>query len=268
MNALYFARLASPQSILLPTLAGALVGALVVCLATWQATRTDVLAYRQEQGRVNRAPFWRRYYLDLGLAALCGVGYLELSQFGAATIRLQLGESADLLLLLTPALLLLAGALLMLRLMPLITRLVEGLAVRGRGLTPLLAMTQVERSPRQFTRSILLLTVTVGFALFALTFNASLPANTQDRIAYQVGADVRVTEQAAAINGSGATIQGLMSGLPGVQAVTQVYRTQRRPGKTRATRTGRRSNCWPLTRPPSPRWLAPPPGGLTMPATR
>ncbi len=237
-NALYFAQQVTVQSVLAPTLAGALVGALVVCLATWQATRSDILAYRRHQGRVTYAPFWRRYYLDLGLAVLCGVGYLELSQFGSATLRLELGESADLLLLLAPSLLLLAGALLVLRLVPLVTRLGEQLAARGRGLTPLLALTQVKRAPRQASRSILLLTVSVGFVLFALTFSASLRVNTQDRIAYQVGADVRVTEISAAVNGGGSTIQGLMARLPGAQAVTQVYRSQAETAPDQSTLNG------------------------------
>src|SRR6185437_16687788 len=104
--------------------------------------------FRREMARPARQPFWRRAYLDVGLALLCLVGYLDLSQFGGTTARLELGDQANSpLLLLTPALLLLAGGLLLLRLVPLASRVGMRLASRGRGLTTLLAFTQIERTP-------------------------------------------------------------------------------------------------------------------------
>src|SRR5262249_9113868 len=145
--------------------------------------------------RPTRAPFWRRYYLDLALAALCFVGYLELNQFGDVTTRQHLaGGGASPFLLVTPALLLLAGALLLLRLFPLSAALGARLAARGRGATSLLALAQVERSSGRYSRMTLLLVLAVGMGVFALTFDASLAVNAHDRATYAVGADVRITE--------------------------------------------------------------------------
>ncbi|HLY29581.1 MAG TPA: FtsX-like permease family protein, partial [Ktedonobacterales bacterium] len=90
VNASYFTQLANPKSVLLPALAGALSGVVVIGLSAWQTAQRDVLAFRREQGRSAGQPFWQRYYLDLGLVALCAVGYLELGQFGGASTRLQL----------------------------------------------------------------------------------------------------------------------------------------------------------------------------------
>src|SRR5207302_1870973 len=83
----YLLGLATPQTVIVPAVAGALLGVGAVIFATQQAARMDVLAFRREQGRSTREPLWRRYYLDLGLALLCAVGYFELSSYGSLGIR-------------------------------------------------------------------------------------------------------------------------------------------------------------------------------------
>ncbi len=222
----YFTQLASPQSVALPALAGALLGVIVICLSAWQAARLDVLAFRREQGRAARQPFWQRYYLDLLLVALCAVGYLELGQFGSASVRLQLGGASNLLLLLSPALLLLAGALLVLRLAPLGATLGERMATRGRGLIAMLSLAQVERTPSRYSRIILLLVLAVGLGLFALSFNSSLTQNSYDRSAYDVGANLRLKQFAPEPPGYGDVLAKTYLKLPNVTAVAPVYRTQ------------------------------------------
>src|SRR5262249_46844073 len=198
-----------------------------VSFSALQSARLDVLAFRREQGRASRQPLWRRYYLDLLLVVLCVVGYLELGQFGGVGTRVELGSQATSpLLLITPALLLLAGALLVLRIFPLGAGLGARLAARRRGMTPLLAFSQVERSPARYTRMTLLLMLAVGLGLFALTFDASLQHNVRDRVAYAVGADVRVGQSAGLGNGSDVTQEQRLLKLPGVLGLTPAYRTR------------------------------------------
>src|SRR5579859_481900 len=177
--------------------------AAVVCLgalalAALRAARLDVLAFRREQARSLRQPLWQRLYLDVGLAVLCVVGYVELNYFGGTAVSSLLGggASSDPLLLLAPGLLLLAGALLALRLFPLLVRGAARLAARGRGATGLLALIQMARSPLHYARLVLLLTLAVGLGLFTLTFSASLSQSQADQAGYQAGADFRVTESA------------------------------------------------------------------------
>ncbi|MGO8947391.1 MAG: ABC transporter permease, partial [Ktedonobacterales bacterium] len=139
VGANYLSQIASPGAVVVPAAVGGLLGAAVVGLSAWQSSRLDVLAFRREQGRSTRVPFWKRYYLDVLLAVLCLAGYLELSQFGGASTREELGGSTSPLLLLAPALLLLAGALLVLRLFPYGAALGSLLSAQRPGLTPLLA---------------------------------------------------------------------------------------------------------------------------------
>ncbi len=196
-------------------------------LATLRAARLDVLAFRREQARSLRQPLWQRLYLDVGLAVLCAVGYIELNYFGGAGVRDLLGGGAasDPLLLLAPGLLLLAGALLALRLFPLLVRGAARLAARGRGAISLLALIQMARSPLHYARLVLLLTLAVGLGLFTLTFSASLSQSQADRAGYQAGADFRVTESAPNSTPAAFEQQQTLAALPGVQAVSAARRT-------------------------------------------
>lgn len=223
----YFTQAANPRTVAIPALIGALLGVGAVAFSAYQSARLDVLAFRREQGRATRPPLWRRYYLDVALAVLCLIGYVELDQFGGVGTRQQLGSaSSSPLLLVTPALLLLAGALIVLRIFPMGAALGARIAARGKGLTSLLAFSQVERSPRRYSRMTLLLVLAVGLGLFALTFDASLQQNARDRATYTAGADVRIDVRYGEGNGRGTRFAQQLQKMPGVLGVAQAYRTE------------------------------------------
>ncbi len=226
VNPTYLARLASPSTVVAPALIGALLGLAAIIFSALQMARLDVLAFRREQGRQTRQPFWARYYLDLVLVALCAIGYLELGQFGGASVRAQLpGGSSSPLLLLTPALLLLGGSLLILRIAPLAASLGERLASRGRGLSAMLAFAQVERTPAKYLRMTLLLTLAVGLGIFAISFNASLQRNVYDTASYTTGANLRMTQNFPEPQVIASRIKAAYLSQPGVKTVAPVYRT-------------------------------------------
>ena len=225
-GASYITNIASPQLVILPAIIGGVLGVAVVTFSAWQAARLDVLAFRREMARPSRKPFWRRAYLDVGLALLCLVGYLELGQFGGTETRLILGSQGNSpLLLITPALLLLSGGLLLLRLFPLAAGLGARIASRGRGIISMLAFAQIERTPARYSRMTLLLVLAVGLGLFALTFDASLKQNVHDRTTYAAGADVRLMlNPQINTKDTGSYIAHLKT-MPGVTNATALYRT-------------------------------------------
>jgi ABC-type lipoprotein release transport system permease subunit len=225
LTSAYLARVAQPALVLAPAIIGAVLGIAVVTLYALQTARLDMLALRREAARPSHQPFWRRTYLDVGLALLCAVGYLELGRFGGAQTRLNLGATANSpLLLLTPALLLLAGGLLLLRVIPLAARAGARLASRGRGFTSMLTFAQIERTPDRYARMTLLLILAVGLGLFALTFEASLAQNVQDRTAYAAGADFRLTANRHMSASQTTAYLTYLKTLPGVVGVTSLYR--------------------------------------------
>ena len=225
-GASYITSIASPQLVILPAIIGGVLGVAVVTFSAWQAARLDVLAFRREMARPSRKPFWRRTYLDVGLALLCLVGYLELGQFGGTQTRLDLGSQANSpLLLITPALLLLSGGLLLLRLFPLAAGLGARIASRGRGIVSMLAFAQIERTPSRYSRMILLLVLAVGLGVFALTFDASLKQNVHDRTTYAAGADVRLMLNPAIDRKDAGSYVSHLKTMPGVTNATALYRT-------------------------------------------
>src|SRR5487761_2004360 len=226
VGSVYLARLASPGSVVGPALLGALLGVGAIAVSAFQTARMDVLAFRREQGRQSRQPFWARYYLDVILAALCAGGYLELGQFGDTSVRAQLpGGASSPLLLVSPALLLLAGPLIPLRLAPLAAALGERITARGRGFSAMLAFAQVERTPAKYLRMTLLLTLAVGLGIFAISFNASLTRNVSDSASYSVGASMRIAQRFTEPQSFATKLQSIYQAQPGVRAVTPVYRT-------------------------------------------
>lgn len=226
----YVARSLSLRHALLPAGVGATLSVVALGLAAWQAARMDALTFRREQGRSARIPFWKRYYLDLGLAVLCIAGYMELATFGGLATRTQLaGQSGasqfDIIQLAAPTLMLLAGALLVQRVTPLLLRLGAWLTMRGRGMTGMLAFAQVSRASSAFNRLTLLLTLAVGLGLFALTFQTTLARGATDDAYYLTGADERlVIKPPSAGTQSTLGYATQFARLAGVESVTAMYR--------------------------------------------
>lgn len=224
---LYLAGVARPGDALLPAGVAALLGYAALVLAASRAARRDVLAFRREAGRQQHPPLWRRLYLDVVLAGVCALGYLDLAQFGSTDTRLSLGNLANSpLLFLTPALLLLAGALLMLRLLPLVAHQGVRRASGFRGLIALLAFTSIARAPSRHARVALLLTLAVGLGVFALAYDATLTQNANDRASYQAGADFRLTVSSGVGAQELPLLQSEIADLPDVAGTTSVYRGQ------------------------------------------
>ena len=91
-------------------------------------------------------------------------------------------------LVLLPVLVALAGALLVARLFPALLRLGERPAATA-GVSLRLALLSLVRSPGVASVAVACLTVTVGMAVFALTYRATLAANQRDAAAHAVPLD-------------------------------------------------------------------------------
>lgn len=223
----YLAQVAAPATAVGPAVAGALLGLGTVVLAVRRAARLDVLAFRREQGRYARRSVWRRYYVDVQVAVVCVLAFVDLGMFGGLGAREQVGSSTQSpVLLAAPGLLLLAGALALVRVFPYAVELGVRLAARMRGATALLAFAQVARNPVGPSRLTLLLALAVGLGLFGLVFDSSLSRNAADRASYTAGADLRLIQGSAEPGAMDQRLQSRLRALPGVQSLTPAYRDQ------------------------------------------
>jgi putative ABC transport system permease protein len=194
-------------------------------LSIGRAVRLDTLATRREASRSTHRPFWQRLRLDVVaiLISLLAFGFSTyITTPGIVDVRVRV-------LLLPPAtligtaLLLLGLALLFLRYFPVLLRLIARLAALNRGASPLLALAQLARSPRQTLRMTLLLTLAVAFTIFAFAFNASQAQRLSDATAFQVGSDFNGLIPAAVLTRNAEQQETGYQHLPGVISATIGY---------------------------------------------
>jgi putative ABC transport system permease protein len=159
------------------------------------AARHSIVTYKQEVARSTRPPFWQRWFIDFLILGIAGYGYYLLS--GRQSI-LTLGEAGDVfsdpLLLLVPAIFIFSASLVFLRIFPL---LIEGLSRIGSrffSISVMLGLRQIGRMPGQYTRLVLLLTLTLALGTFAASVAKTLDRNYNDRVFYQIGSDLLLVE--------------------------------------------------------------------------
>ncbi len=201
---------------------------LALIIAISRAARLDVLAMRRETARSTRRPLWERLNLDIVAAIIMLVGY-GVAYYVTSSDVLDVQVR---LLLLTPlrvvgaAFLFIACMLLFLRFFPLLLRLGAKLAMRSRGASPMLALAQMARAPRQSIRMTLLLAFATAFAIFSLIFAASQNQHILDVSLYQGSADFSGTIASGPI--PGVELQertALYDRIPGVTSATLGYAT-------------------------------------------
>ncbi len=171
----------------------ALIGWLALAIPAIPAARRSIIALRQGAARPAGSPAWQRSYLDVILAILALVAFVQLQRQGTVLQQIRGRFEIDPFLLVAPLLVLVAGALLFLRLYPLALGLARRWTERLRGLPLNLALVQLTRNRAASTRLVVLLSLAVALGLFAQTFGATLALNQQQRAGYTVGASGRAT---------------------------------------------------------------------------
>lgn len=186
---------ANPLQVVVGLLGFALLATTVavatMVIAVTRTLRLDVLMVRREAARSTHRPLWQRLNLDVIAAVVALVG------FGLSTYvtNARILDVRSALLLSAPLTLLgavfffIGGILLLLRLFPVLLQRSTGLATRSRGAASLLAVAQMARSPRQYIRMSMLLTLASAFAIFTLICISSQSQRVIDVAAYQSGAD-------------------------------------------------------------------------------
>lgn len=207
--------------------AAAAAGALSVVLLVLPAA-LSARAFAQEQGARSRQEtrtFGQRLGLDVVLLAITGIALWQLRLYGAPITRSVQGElGLDPLLVAAPAIGMVAGGVLALRMLPLLAQAVEATVSRGRGFLAALGARQLARRPLRYTRSALLLVLSVSMGVFALSYAATWGGSQRDQATYQAGADVRMPARSARAGTPTWALAGALADLPAVAAATPVER--------------------------------------------
>lgn len=190
-----------------------------VLLPTARTVR-DRRAVARLRSRVARFAGAQRFGVDLALAAVAVLGWLQLRQYRSPVTG---GSGVDPVLILAPVAMTVAAALLALRLLPLLARVIDPLARRGRGLVLPLGGWQIGRRAARHAGPALVVTLALAVAALSSTALAVLDRGDRDQAAFQVGADLRV------VPGDGvapAERRAAYEALPGAEAVTPVITSE------------------------------------------
>ncbi len=160
---------------------------------------------------------------DIALVLLAAGAAWQLAHYSAPVTTGVSGDiGIDPVLVAAPVLALTAGTLVMLRLLPLLIRLTERLAARGRGITVPTAAWMIGRRGMRQAGSALLTVLAVALAVVALAQTASWRQSLRDQAAFSLGADTSVVLPPAAPLPLG-QVAGLTAA-PGVQDAVPVIR--------------------------------------------
>lgn len=136
---------------------------------------------------------------DIALVLLAAGAAWQLSQYSApVTTGISGFIGIDPVLVAAPVLALTAGTVVMTRLLPLLIRLAERLAARGRGITVPVAAWMIGRRTMRQAGSALLTVLAVATAVVAIVQAASWQLSIRDQAAFSVGASEQLTLPSAA----------------------------------------------------------------------
>lgn len=201
-----------------------------VLLPTVRVVR-DRQAVSRLRLRVGRFAGAQRVGADVVLGAVAVLGWLQLRQYRSPVT----GDGVDPVLVFAPVVMTTAAALLVLRLLPLLTRAVDPLARRGRGLVLPLGGWQIGRRAARHAGPALVVTLALAVAALSSTALAILDRGDRDQAAFQVGADLRIEPGESVPAGER---RATYSALPGVEAVTPVVTTEGFIGQDAVAVTG------------------------------
>jgi hypothetical protein len=199
-------------------------GCLVVLALPWLRSAGSPVRERARSGRRAALGAATRAGADLGLLVLAGLAVWQLVHY-AAPVSTGLSGSIgiDPILVSAPVLALAAGAVILLRLLPLMVRLGDRAASRGRDMTAAVAAWQISRRPLRQAGPVLLGVLAVATSVLAVAQWSSWQRSAQDQASYATGADERVdlAPQAPLLLGQVAALTGAR----GVTGSTPVIRS-------------------------------------------
>lgn len=201
-----------------------------VLLPTLRVVR-DRQAVSRLRLRVGRFAGAQRVGADVMLAAVAVLGWLQLRQYRSPVA----GDGVDPVLVFAPVVMTTAAALLVLRLLPFLTRAIDPLARRGKGLVLPLGGWQIGRRAARHAGPALVVTLALAVAALSSTALAILDRGDHDQAVFQVGADLRIEPGESVPAGERRATYGA---LPGVDTVTPVVTTEGYIGQDAVAVTG------------------------------
>ena len=158
-----------------------------------RSSRVDVTVERQSRARPAQQPTFQRYYLDVLLLIVGVLLFRQLTEQGSVVATEVFGDVVvDQVLLATPAIVLGGLTMVLLRLMPVLLGIGSRIFSARLPAGMVLGLWHMARNPTHYARLSLLLILTAGLGIFASGIGGTLQRNSQERVLYETGAELRV----------------------------------------------------------------------------
>jgi len=213
----------------------AAIGGVLILLALFipalKASKSGLVNYLKSLARPPAVNLIQRYYLDLVFLGIVVYLFWQLSSKGSFVANDLFGEDkVDELILAVPALVMLAVAVVVVRLFPLSMGLLARLisSPRVSSFTPsalVLGLWEMARNPAHHARFSLLVMLTAGLGVFASSFSSTLERSFEERILYDTGADVRLTNLRPIVGGPSTSILTTASAIEEVDGAALAFRS-------------------------------------------
>ena len=169
------------------------MGCAVVITLPWLRSGRLAVRERAQRGRRAAVAAASRAGGDLALLVLAALAGWQLEHYAApVSAGLDGSIGIDPVLVSAPVLALAAGAVVLLRLLPLVVRLGDRSAARGRAMAAAVAAWQISRRPLRQAGPVLLAVLAVATSVLAVAQWSSWERSAQDQASFATGADVRV----------------------------------------------------------------------------
>jgi len=230
-------------------LGGVLLSTASLLIPALISSRLSIVQYKQNKTRGKKTIFWKKYFVDFILLALATYGLFAYKRqqkvlYVSGLKGNDLG--IDPLLFLISVIFILGCGLLVLRVFPYLTNLIFAMGRKIWDSVLYATFTSVSRTSgkEQFTMIFIILTISIG--IFSASSARTINKNIEEKVKYQVGADIVVNGHWASNRSSGTSLHGQSSGstdlqraeelvyyeppfemytkLKGVESVTKVFR--------------------------------------------
>jgi putative ABC transport system permease protein len=161
------------------------------------AARHTIITYKQEAGRVEKAPWWQRAWVDVFLFIPAAYGTYLLQQQGRIAILNSESISGandpfqNPLLFLVPALGIFSLTLFSLRLIHPLMGLISKIAGMTKNSSLTLATRQLSRAPGSYHTPLIILILTVSLSSYTASLAYTLDEHLEDQSYYRTGADIQ-----------------------------------------------------------------------------
>ncbi len=180
---------------LLYSLAAAVVAILFVTLPVIKYAKQSIVEQKSKLGKVNVKPFWEKFFLDIILVAVSiYLLYNYNKQKDSLALSILSGERPDPVIFLNSSLFIFAVGLLILRLIKYIIRFIYFIGRKRWSPALYASFLQITRTAKKQGFISVFLVMTIAMGLYNSNMARTINENNEDRIEYNLGTDVVLSE--------------------------------------------------------------------------